>query len=303
MTRTTRVAKNISGWTRGETHDLSDHIHLSAPFVYEDLDQGDLNRESSELFAHHGWGSPVDLYYDDSATKHRPRVYRSRRSWPEKRQYHFTYRLSKERASDLVRTWERKDETELTEGWHEWFRALHQFVAHFGLREDPDQKEREKNLRKLEKSKNQDEVLAILEAAGYSRQVDQLRQYLVDREEGLEEDEHPGVRFDSLRAVSRFLISQQDLPFSAIKADYDGYADLEWFLSSRREEGDDDDIFWGKGDGQIVLRFVTPDMIEFAMLSGPWVEGAERLSLEGTLSHGKMRIILDMFLKRMVSYG
>ena len=180
---------------------------------------------------------------------------------------------------------------------------LHHLLGKYEGLERSRQDEKERRIRELVSSESQEEVLAILGEAGLSEEVEQLRRFLADREEESEDGEYPGIRLDSLKAVSRFLISHDDLPFSAIKADFDGYADLEWFLSSWREEGDDDDMFWGEGDGQVVLRFVTPNLIEFAMLSGPWIGEAERLSLSGTMSHRKMRTIIDLFIGRMVPYG
>lgn len=180
---------------------------------------------------------------------------------------------------------------------------LHHLLGKYETLEGSRQDEKEGRTRKLFLAESQEDVLAILGEAGLSEEVEQLRRYLADREEESEEGEYPGIRLESLKAVSHFLMSNDDLPFSAIKADFDGFADLEWFLSSRREEGVNDDKFWGEGDGQFVLRFVTPNLIEFAMLSGPWIGEAERLSLSGTMSHSKMRAILDLFIRRMVPYG
>ena len=303
MTRTTRVARNSAGWTRGEAHDLVAHSQFAAHSVSEGVDQSDLNRKLGDLFAHQEWHGPVDIYIDDSATEHRSRGYWGKRAWQEMRQHDRAYRLSMERVADMVSTWERKNDIGLMERWHESFGALHQALVQVGVREDPDQKEREENLRKLEKSESQDDVLTVLEVAGFSRQVEQLRQHLVNKDAMLEDGEYPGIRFESLQAVSRFLISHCDLPFSAIRSDYDGNADLEWYLSPEREEGDEDDLFWVDGGGQIVLKFVTLNLVEFAMLSGPWLDGAERLSLSGTMSHSKMKIIIEMFIGRMVAYG
>ena len=169
--------------------------------------------------------------------------------------------------------------------------------------EDPEQEEMERNLRRLAQSDTQEDVLAALDSAGYSKQVEQLRQHLVERDTILEDGEHPGIRFESLRAVARFMVSNRDLSFSSIKVDFSGSADLSWYLSPRRQEHDGDDMFWIDGGGQITLRFVTANLIEFAMLSGPWTNGAERLSLTGTMSHKKMRVILDMFSNRVISYN
>ena len=181
-------------------------------------------------------------------------------------------------------------------------------VWHYGsaqviVLESPEQEEMERNLRRLAQSDSHDDVLAALDSAGYSKQVEQLRHHLVERDAILEDGEQPGIRFESLQAVARFMVSNRDLPFSSIKVDFSGSADLSWYLSPRRQEHDGDDMFWIDGGGQITLRFVTPNLIEFAMLSGPWTNGAERLSLTGTMSHMKMRAILDMFSNRMISYN
>lgn len=163
-------------------------------------------------------------------------------------------------------------------------------------------KRKEKALEKIVFAEDQEKLLDILTERGFSTVVEGFRQYLVRREKSLEDGESPGVNLDSLRAVARFLVSY-NLPYSAIKADFEGNADLEWFLSSKRNEDHPDDAFWGEGDGQMILRFVSCKAIEFAVLSGPWVDEKERLSLTGTLSHSKMKSIIDMFKGRMVSYG
>ena len=163
-------------------------------------------------------------------------------------------------------------------------------------------KEKQEALEKIVSAEDQEEVLNLLTERGLSTVVEGFRQYLVRREKSLEEGESPGVNLDSLKAVAQFLVSY-DLPHSAIKADFEGNADLEWFLSSRRKENHPDDEFWGEGDGQMILRFVSSKAIEFAVLSGPWVGEKERLSLTGTLSHSKMKAVIDMFIGRVVSYG
>lgn len=152
------------------------------------------------------------------------------------------------------------------------------------------------------RSTSQEEVLLALRESGAFGLAEYLQGYLERRKADLEEGEYPGIRLDSLKAAVRFLLLYDDLPYSAIRADFDGYAYHGWFLSSRHSERHEDDVFWVDGDGQITLRFVTLNLIEFAMISGPWLDGAERLSLSGTMSHSKMKIIIGMFFRRMVSY-
>ncbi len=161
---------------------------------------------------------------------------------------------------------------------------------------------KEKGLRLVRNSRDEEELLNALVEVGFSDQVEQFHKYLERRKENLDEGEHPGFIFETLKAAARFLVENDDLPFSAIKSDFEGNADLEWFLSSRRTEDHEDDMFWGEGDGQIVLRFVSPTLIEFAMLSGPWDDERERLSLSGTMSHSKMKTIVELFTKKLVGY-
>ena len=151
-------------------------------------------------------------------------------------------------------------------------------------------------------SNDENELMGALCKEGFSDQVEEYRKHLENMRSNSDEEEHSVVRFDTLKAAARFLIENEDLPFSAIESDFDGHAELNWFLSSRRREDHEDDAFWGEGDGNMVLRFLSPTMIEFAMISGPWGESTERLSLSGTLSHSKMKTVIEMFKVRMVGY-
>ena len=233
---------------------------------------------------------------------HRARGNQVGRVWAKERRHDLRARFFLAGALSQAIVRELNEIVGLAGGWRKTFGELRQVEVDFGVWDDTGQRERAKNLRRLSRSESQEDVLVILESAGLSREVEKLRQYLTDRKSELEEGDYPGIRLESLKSVSRFLISNRDLPYSVIKVDHDGYADLEWYLSSRRIENDIDDMCWVDGGGQIVLRFVTPNLIEFAMLSGPWLDDAERLSLSGTMSHRKMRVILDMFSERMISY-
>lgn len=281
MTRTARVFRHMLGWTRGETYDFS-YLSSVDSSVNESLVQDDSVQASEVLNTHQRW----DI-----------------RAWPEKRYSRLVHRSLREKEFALACTRERRQVSDFVEEQDTLLLALRSSTIYLAMWESSEQKEREKNLRKLEKAETQDEVLAVLKGAGFSKQEKKLRQDLADRKEGLEDGEHPGIRFESLHAVARFMVSNHELSFSSLKVDFSGSADLSWYLSPRQQEHDGDDKFWVDGGGQITLRFVTPNLIEFAMLSGPWTNGAERLSLTGTMSHKKMRIILDMFSKRMISYN
>lgn len=276
--------------------------HFGPYSVQKQVDKCELNRIRDSWNEDRTGLVPIGISDGDSVAKHRARIHQVVRDRPKKRRHHLSVRVMVAEALSHVFARTRNERLESADRWLKAFEELGQAEVGFDLWEDFAQKEKAKNLRNLSRAESQDEVLSALEFAGLRREARQLRQYLIGREDEFEDGEFPGIRFESLKAVCRFLISNRDLPHSAIKADSDGYADLEWYLSSRRIENDIDNMCWINGGGQIVLRFVTPNLIEFAMLSGPWLDDAERLSLSGTMSHSKMRVILDMFSERMISY-
>lgn len=282
MTRTARVSRHMLGWASGATRDFPDYSHFVTSSDSKHGGYDDLIRETQGSYSFQERGIRVQSEKQISRLSH-----------PSLKEKEFALAIIRERRRALA----------LAEEWAGSSLASSVDVIYCLMSDYSDQAEKEKSLRKLEKAKDQDEVMKVLKDAGFSKQVEKLRQHLIDRKEELEDGEHADIRFESLRAVSRFLISYRDLPFSVIKVDSDGFADLEWFLSARHIENDIDNICWiDGGGGQIVLRFVTPNLIEFAMLSGPWLDDAERLSLSGTMSHSKMRVVLNMFSERIISY-
>ena len=281
---------------------LVDHVHNVFQSTQSEMGWGELNRHWGSDSVYHEWHSGASFQIGGSDKRHRARGYHVGGFRAKERRHDLRARFYLAGALSQAILREPIEVVEPAGGWSKTFEELRPSEFVFGLWVDTGQRERAKNLRRISRSESQEDVLVILESAGFSREVEELRQYLTDRKSELEEGDYPGIRLDSLKAVSQFLISNLDLPFSAIKADSDGYADLEWYLSSRRIENDIDNMCWVDGGGQIVLRFVTPNLIEFALLSGPWLDDAERLSLSGTMSHSKMRVILDMFSERMISY-
>ena len=159
-----------------------------------------------------------------------------------------------------------------------------------------------RNLAEIQHSKNEEEVLRILKGAGFSRHVESFRQNIMDYQEYEEEGEQPGVNLDSLKAVARFLVNHRP-PYSDIDMDADGNVGMEWLLSSSQGGLDPDAQFWGEGEGYMAIRFVSSKAIEFAMLSGPWHEGKERMNVSGRFSHSKINTIVEMFAGRMVEYA
>ena len=145
---------------------------------------------------------------------------------------------------------------------------------------------------------SQDQVLGILSEGGFEREVSEFQQLLAGFGEG---DEFGEICFESLKAAARFLVTY-DVPYSPMDFDHNGDIVLEWVLSADKEENHEDDIFWGEGDSHFILRFISANLIEFALSSGTWDGDRERMNLSGRLSHSKMDSILDMFRERIISF-
>ena len=168
--------------------------------------------------------------------------------------------------------------------------------SYFGLVKNREQIEIALN--DIFQSSNQGQVLDILSEVGFEREVSEFQKELAEIEE---DDESSKVCFESLKAAARFLVTY-DVPFSPIEVDHNGDIVLEWMLSADKEENHEDDIFWGEGDSHFILRFISSNLIEFALSSGPWDGDRERMVLSGRLSHSKMDSILDMFRERIISF-
>ena len=154
---------------------------------------------------------------------------------------------------------------------------------------------------RIDRSKSQEELMGILDHAGFAKQVESFRQHVLDRQDYVEEGGHPDSKLESLRAAAQFLV-RYNPPYSDIEADFEGNVEFEWMLSPRVVEPDKDQDFWGDGSGYMAIRFVSSKTIEFAMLSGPKAKGKERMRVSGTFSHRKMNTIIKMFKDRMVIY-
>ena len=154
---------------------------------------------------------------------------------------------------------------------------------------------------RIDRSKSQEELMVILDRAGFTEQAESFRQHVLDRQDYVEEGGHPGSKLESLKAAVQFLVKYNP-PYSDIEADFEGNVELEWMLSPRVVEPDIDQGFWDDGSGYMAIRFVSSKAIEFAMLSGPKAEDRERLKVAGTFSHSKMNTIIKMFKGRMVMY-
>lgn len=154
---------------------------------------------------------------------------------------------------------------------------------------------------KIDRSKSQEELMSVLDHAGFTEQVESFRQHVLDRQDYVEEGGHPDSKMESLKAAAHFLVKYNP-PYSDIEADFDGNVELEWMLSPEVVGPDIDQEFWDDGSGYMAIRFVSSSAIEFAMLSGPKAACKERLKVSGTFSHSKMNTIIKMFQDRVVLY-
>ena len=157
------------------------------------------------------------------------------------------------------------------------------------------------DLAAIHRSKSQEELLDVLDQAGFERQVESFRQHVLDRQDYVEEGGHPDAQLESLKAAAQFLVKYNP-PYSDIEADFEGKIEFEWMLSPKVVEPDIDQEFWDDGSGYMAIRFVSSKAIEFAMLSGPRAKDRERLKVSGIFSHSKMNTIVKMFKDRMVMY-
>ena len=171
------------------------------------------------------------------------------------------------------------------------------FVSNY-LSSVRDAEEAEEFLNEVFQADSQERVLEMLSKDGFEREVSGFQQALADVEE---DDGYGDISLDSLKAAARFLISYE-VPYSPMEFDNNGDILLEWMLSADKRENHEDDMFWGEGDSHFILRFISANLIEFALSSGVWDGNRERMILSGRLSHSKMDSILDMFRERIISF-
>lgn len=161
-----------------------------------------------------------------------------------------------------------------------------------------DEEETEEFLNEIFQADSQDRILDILSKDGFEKEVSGFQKALADVEV---DDEFGEVSLESLKAAARFL-KTYDVPYSPMEFDDNGDILLEWMLSADIKENHEDDMFWGEGDSHFILRFISANLIEFALSSGAWDGNRERMILSGRLSHNKMCSILDMFRERIISF-
>lgn len=159
-------------------------------------------------------------------------------------------------------------------------------------------REHETILKGIQQSNSTEEVLLVLKDVGFSRQVESFHQHMLLHQEYEEESNCFYVNLESLKAAASFLVVYAP-PYSDLETNSEGNVEMEWLLSSKQNSWDPDESFWEEGEGYMAVCFVSLKAIEFALLSGPWHKGKERLNVSGRLSHSKMNTIINMFAERM----
>ena len=139
---------------------------------------------------------------------------------------------------------------------------------------------RERDSEYIKDAQTVEDVLGILRQESFTKEADQFEQHLALHLEEVEEGDAEEVNLQSMILFARFLVSHNvSSPF--IYVNYNGYVGMEWALSDHVKANNSASRFWGEGEGLLVMEFLPTELIEFAMLSGPTVEGKNRLKLNG----------------------
>ena len=164
---------------------------------------------------------------------------------------------------------------------------------------------RSKNAREgLFAARAHEEVLGFLSHHSLQRHVDDYLSYIEWRREDLEEGESPGIILQSLQSWAWFTFDYarpKGLPYTKLKADFDGNARLTWRLSDKVLHTGADSEYWGNGYGIAVLKFYPSNLNYFSMMSGPFASERRRLTLEGYLSYERTCQVIDMYAERFLN--
>ena len=147
-----------------------------------------------------------------------------------------------------------------------------------------------------------EEVLDILRQRNLDLYVEDYYSYL-DVKSRNTGGEH-GFMLQSLQTWARFVIDfieKERFPYAEIRANREGCAQLEWRLSEAHDESDWDNEYFGNGRGIVDLTLFPSGLISLSILTGPYGNGGNRISLSGRLSYLKTTGILKLFRSRLQS--
>ena len=163
-------------------------------------------------------------------------------------------------------------------------------------------KERVRLWDQIRDTSTSEEVLDILRQRNLCLYVEDYYSYL-DLKSRITGGEH-GFELQSLQSWARFVIDfieKEGFPYSEIRSNRDGCAQLEWRLSEAHDESDWDNEYFGNGRGIVDLTLFPSGLISLSILTGPYVNGKNRISLSGRLSYLKTTEILRLFRSRLQS--
>ena len=153
-------------------------------------------------------------------------------------------------------------------------------------------------------SKTQEEVLDVLSENGLEEFRQDYADYLIQRQNDLDEGENPNIFLQSLQSWAWFILDYtelKNLPRAEINADFDGCLEMEWELSFDEIQNDPENEFYGNGRGLAVLTFYPASLNHLSILSGAYTGAKQRITLDCFLPHKKTRQIIDLFTERLLN--
>ena len=134
------------------------------------------------------------------------------------------------------------------------------------------------------------EILDDLVSSDHTKVADRLNSLIGMFAEDQDVDR---LLLDSIHSIADFFV-QNDPPFPAIVADYDGTLAVEWRLPLTRPP----DEKWQNCDGILCMEFLQSGDIEF-FGDARKVGGEEELRIGGVASHKQIMKEIDPFLSRL----
>ena len=124
-------------------------------------------------------------------------------------------------------------------------------------------------------------------------QVADRIQHFFDRRD--QDPDEPPIVIESLRSLVSFIIQEPRLSPPIIGSDPKGRMEIEWHL---HDNGNPDSV-WGRGNGVVSMKFLESGVIQFVALSGPHIEGQDRLRIQGQATGDDIITTLGEFVRRV----
>ena len=124
-------------------------------------------------------------------------------------------------------------------------------------------------------------------------QVADRIQHFFDRRD--QDPDEPPIVIESLRSLVSFIIQEPRLSPPIIGSDPKGRMEIEWHL---HDNGNPDSV-WGRGNGVVSMKFLESGVIQFVALSGPHIEGQDRLRIQDQATGDDIITKLGEFVRRV----